>query len=71
MDFTNEELAEFYAYLDELRESGETNMYGARPYLTEKFDLGRRDAAVVLTGWMKTFDPDKTPEQRAENGLPA
>lgn len=42
-------------YLDELRESGDTNMFGARPYLMEEFGLNKTDAAAILTYWMKTF----------------
>lgn len=42
-------------YLDDLRESGVTNMYGAGPYLTEEFGLSRNDSREVLTYWMKTF----------------
>ena len=42
-------------YLDDLRESGATNMFGARPYLIDEFDLTKDEAATVLAYWMKTF----------------
>ncbi len=43
-------------YLDELRESGECNMFGARPYLMNAFDdLSEADASAVLGYWMNTF----------------
>ena len=43
-------------YLDDLRESGVTNMFGARPYLNRKFrKLSDDQAAQVLTYWMRTF----------------
>lgn len=42
-------------YLDDLRESGETNIYGARPYLMDAFDLDRQQAGTVLSYWMDTF----------------
>jgi len=43
-------------YLDDLRESGETNMFGAAPYLIDEFpDLNKYDARSVLSYWMKTF----------------
>lgn len=46
----------FYLYLDELRESGVTNMYGAGDYLAEEFpDLSNSAADEVLLDWMKTF----------------
>lgn len=46
---------EMLVYLDELRESGETNMYGARPYVAREFNLPLNEAGKVLTYWMKTF----------------
>jgi len=42
-------------YLDDLRESGETNMYGAGPYLQAEFGLGREESHEALGYWMKTF----------------
>lgn len=43
-------------FLDELRESGETNMFGARPYLLEEFpELTKEEAKEVLSQWMKSF----------------
>lgn len=47
---------EHFIYLDELRESGVTNMFGARPYLRGQFlELTEKEAAEVLVYWMKTF----------------
>lgn len=45
----------YYEFLDELRDSGATNMYGARPYLADAFDLDRKESAAILTDWMETF----------------
>ena len=43
-------------YLDILRESGITNMYGARPYLMNAFgELSKGEAGEILQYWMKTF----------------
>lgn len=43
-------------FLDTLRESGITNMYGAVPHLRDQFTKLSRDEAVsVLSYWMKTF----------------
>lgn len=42
-------------YLDRLRESGQTNMFGARPYLQNKFGLDKKEASEVLTEWMSSF----------------
>lgn len=46
---------EHLIFLDELRESGETNMFGARPYLMDEFELDKKTAAIVLSYWMKSF----------------
>jgi len=55
IDPDSEMMAEFLEYLDDLRESGVTNMYGASPYLEEQFDLGHKAAGDVLIYWMRTF----------------
>jgi hypothetical protein len=47
---------EHLEYLDNLRESGDTNMFGARPYLQAEFPtLSVKDASLILSYWMKTF----------------
>lgn len=47
---------EHLEYLDELRESGDTNMFGARPYLMIEFpDLSSKEAQSVLLYWMHSF----------------
>lgn len=46
---------EHLEYLDALRLSGVTNMYGAAPYLTEHFDLTTTEARAVLVFWMQSF----------------
>jgi len=46
---------EMFVYLDNLRESGVTNMCGAGAYLEVAFDLDKTEARKVLTEWMKTF----------------
>lgn len=42
-------------YLDELRESGVTNMFGAGEYLESYFDIGTNDARKILGYWMESF----------------
>ena len=46
---------EHLKYLDELRDSVVTNMYGAGSFLQEEFNLGRKDAHTVLKYWMNSF----------------
>jgi len=46
----------YYEFLDNLRESGVTNMFGATPYLVEAFsDLSEVEAREILGNWMRTF----------------
>jgi hypothetical protein len=45
-------------FLDELRESGVTNMFGAGSYVSDFLGLERNQkniASIVLTFWMETF----------------
>ena len=42
-------------YLDDLRESGETNMYGAVPYLQRDFGLLQEDASTILSYWVTSL----------------
>jgi len=46
---------QIFEFLDNLRESGITNMFGAGPYLEAEFDLDEREARALLVEWMKTF----------------
>ena len=49
-------LNEHLEFLDELRESGDTNMFGARPYLQREFhSLTSEESAAILGYWMQTF----------------
>lgn len=48
----------YFEYLDDLRDSGATNMYGAVPYLVEKFGLSMSEATAVLVQWMESY-PNK------------
>ena len=46
-----------FMFLDALRETGITNMYGASPFIRERFpDLNRYDANRLLCRWMETFE---------------
>jgi len=47
---------EHLEYLDDLRESGDTNMFGGKSFLLNKFPkLSNDQARDVLTYWMETF----------------
>ena len=64
--FEQDELRGMFAYLDALRESGVTNMFGASPYLVEEYDLSQREAKVILVCWMQSFDRNASADVRAE-----
>ena len=47
---------EFFEFLDELRESGVVNMYGAAPYLQREFGIHNKITAYrILDDWMQSF----------------
>jgi len=47
---------EHLLFLDSLRKSGVTNMFGARPYLLDAFpELTEEEGSEILAYWMKTF----------------
>ena len=43
-------------YLDELRESGLTNMFGAGAYLVQEFGVTRAESHTILGYWMQSFE---------------
>jgi hypothetical protein len=47
---------EHLLYLDDLRESGRTNMFGAAEYLTNEMNVPHLEAKAILVYWMKTFE---------------
>jgi len=49
---------EYFEYLNLLRESGVTNMFGAAPYLQEAFDLSKTEARAILGEWMNSFNKE-------------
>jgi len=55
-----------FTFLDDLRDSGVTNMFGAGPYLSREFGLDKREAREILAKWMrsKEEDPDEIDRDR-------
>ena len=52
-------MKKYFEYLNALRKSGVTNMYGTVPFLQQKFpELGfdRARAQEVLRAWISSFD---------------
>jgi hypothetical protein len=53
---TTEKEEAVLAYLNRLRESGETNMFGAAPYIEAEFPgTSFREANVLLGLWLNNF----------------
>lgn len=44
-----------FLFLDDVRNSGKINMFGAAPYIQEVFGVKRHEAKDLLTEWMRTF----------------
>lgn len=42
-----------WSYLETLRESGVTNMFGAAPYLMDEFGMDKYSARDALLDWMQ------------------
>lgn len=48
----------YWLYLESLRKSGITNMYGAAPFLMKAFGLEREEAKNILADWMKNYNAE-------------
>lgn len=51
-----EKYREEFIYLENLRQSGITNMYGASPYLAEEFGYTKKEATDILILWMNNYN---------------
>ena len=56
-------LRKYFRYLDALRETGITNMYGASPYLSDAFDINAKEASAALRMWMDTLSHAPIPDR--------
>jgi len=52
----NEAWTWHYQYLEQLRQSGVVNMYGAGPYLTKAAGVAPWEAGQILVSWMENYD---------------
>ena len=69
MKFTEEQLANYFDYLDGLRESGATNMFGATAYLVKEYSIKTNVASQALMLWMQTFRRDKALGDRVDAAM--
>ena len=53
---TTETEKKVFQFLNDLRLSGITNMFEARPYIVEHFGLPTKEAGDMLMLWMKNFN---------------
>ena len=61
---------EYFEYLDILRASGITNMFGSSIYLTKQFDdLTKKEANKIVLAWMQTFSKDTPPAARWDTAI--
>lgn len=65
---TEEELAEAFEYLDDLRASGETNMFGAVPHIMKDLGYAKPLASGIHLSWMTTYSLEPA-ENRAKAAL--
>lgn len=49
---------EVLEYLNKLRKSGKTNMFGARVYIIKEFPVDQEEAKRLLMLWMKNFNKE-------------
>ena len=63
----DEEKDKVFLFLDGLRESGTTNMFGASPYLVRELGLDKSVARALLSEWMMTFSQRHPKEAKKEN----
>ena len=43
----------YFEYLDILRDSGVTNMWGSGKYLMSEFGVTRKEAKAIVLAWMQ------------------
>ena len=52
---------------EQLRESGETNMFGAGVYLQKHFKLPKHEAIMYLTDWMKQYKEGEKSDEKTNS----
>jgi len=53
---------EVFIYLEELRESGITNMFGAHQYVMEDFEVSKAMAIKLVKTWMDNYNNKENKE---------
>lgn len=55
---TTQQEKEVFTYLNDLRETGVTNMFGAVPYIMDTFPVEKGEARKLLSLWMMNFNEE-------------
>ncbi len=55
---TTDQEQEVLEFLNILRDSGATNMFGAVPYIKDEFELDNKEAKRLLMLWMANFNDE-------------
>lgn len=69
MTLSEQQLTEGFEYLDDLRESGRTNMWGAGAYVEMELGYNSTEANDLTGLWMDTFDGESTVDERVQKAL--
>lgn len=59
-----------FLFLNDLRDSGETNMFGAGSYIVDEFDIDKREASKLLSLWMDNFNEEGNYDIIKEHSIP-
>ena len=52
-------MEKYFDYLDDLRESGITNMWNAPTYLKRDFNLDKKSSQLIFQEWKKVKEEEK------------
>lgn len=55
---TTEQEQEVLEFLNMLRITGVTNMFGATPYIEDEYGLDKKESRRLLSLWMKNFNDE-------------
>jgi hypothetical protein len=55
---TTDQEQEVLEFLNILRDSGATNMFGAVPYIKDEFELDSKESKRLLMLWMANFNDE-------------
>ena len=59
-EISNDEKENIFDYLEDLRDSGQINMFCAFPYIVEAFGLNKYQAREILSEWMHGYECEES-----------